>query len=339
LLPSDCGPEPPRGFRAASVSQFHERSESTRGQKGRSEAMSVFPRHLCALQTVHIHARVSPSQAHFALLQTAVRDPHDRIVFEDERQMSAAVPPGPREQPAERRLAEGLCETPPLLFVSQCLRGEEEARAELVGLLHDIGRSVHFYFWWTVPETAALGCYRVEITLWVDGQRFASRTARNDKFFVERLSLESCRSVQNGIAARIRNHSPEPARARLHEYAKGRDGVSARIRALDFGASAETEVFAETDRSVIVYAEDGGMLWLAADGDPSWIRDQTCAWMSGRHDTIIVSASRTGKSYTLKDTARAIWLGADGTARESQLRALGSDAFDALVTAGLLRKP
>jgi len=219
------------------------------------------------------------------------------------------------------------------------LREEDDRRAELVGLLHDIGRSIHWYVQWAVPEGAALGRYLVDLSTWSEGAQSQSATAAEDQFFVERLSLAACCSSGAGLVATVRNLSPQPVAARLHEYTR-RDGtIATRVRALHLPASAETDIVVESERAALAYAEDGDVLWLGRTDEPTYLRNPTCAWSTGRGDTVVLTARLTGKCYTLTAGGRAVWLAADGLTGESELRRLGSSAFDALVAAGLLKSP
>lgn len=259
-------------------------------------------------------------------------------MFEAERQLAASLPPAPCEQSAERRIAEGLCEAPPLLLVAQHLREDAESRARLVHLLQDIRHSVHWYWQWHAPQGAELGRYVVDTTAWVDGKGHGSRTAPLDQFFVERLSLASVERAGGLLIAQVRNDSAEPVSARVHEHHKQGQSVVARVRTIVLPGCATTEVRCECEQALLVYAEDNGVLWLHGDEDPIYVRDQTCAWMVSRDESIVVASRSSQRSFTLKGPARAIWAKADGLACRAELRALGGEAFDALVTAGLLRR-
>ena len=301
--------------------------------------MSVFPRHVSAGQSATIHLRVAVATTCFPLARVAVRDPNGVLTFEDTRQLSACVPAParapdlPREQPA----FEGISESLPLTLVAHHLREDADERAELVRLLTEMGHCTHCYWHWQVPPDAAAGCYRVELAVWLDGTPFASQTAANDLLFVEKLSLQAYEASSQGHVARVRNHSPEPTRARLHELSRGDGGWTAAVRVVELPGAASSEVTVKGDRGLLVYAEGAASLWLHAPDDTVYVRDPSCAWMAGRDESVVVTARIAQRSFTLKGPARAVWLQADGLARRSELERLGADALRSLVAAGILK--
>lgn len=299
--------------------------------------MSVFPRHVSAGQSATIHLRVSVATTCFPLARVAVRDPGGAIVFEDTRQLSACVPAKVPARTLERAPSEGISESLPLTLVAHHLREDADERVELMQLLTEIGHSTHCYWHWQVPPDAEPGCYRVELALWLDGNPYPSRTAENDLLFVEKLSLESCEALAEGYLARVRNHSPEATQARLHDFIRDDRGWTASVRAVDLPAGASSDVAVKGTAGLLVYAEGGANLWLHSPDDPFYMRDPSCAWMSGRDQSVVVTARLAQRSFTLTGAARAIWLQADGMARRSELERLGAGALRSLIAAGILR--
>lgn len=300
--------------------------------------MSLFPRHLRPGDPITIHLRLAPRATSFPLVQVRIIDPLGRSVFEETQQLAASLPEPDLEQPIERRLAEGLAEAPPLLFIAQYLRDDPAQRHALIQVLRDICSSLHWYRQWRVPEDAELGTYRVETATWVDGQMCPSPTAANDMFFVERLTVEGLETRADQAVATVRNHSREATGARLHEYAMRDRYVTANVRRVELAAAAVTEIPLATERAMLAYAEDQGRLWLHGDADPVVVRDPSCAFMPSRESSVVVTSGVSRKSFTLTGPAREIWLQAAGLSRRSELQALGSAAFEALQREGLLRE-
>ena len=98
----------------------------------------------------------------------------------------------------------------------------------LVRSLTGLGAGVHWYVHRAVPEGAALGRYRVEVEVWTDGE--CSRD--DDWFFVERLEPLGWAWAGERYLVTIRNPSPEPVPARLHELDRARSPQSLCIRPL-----------------------------------------------------------------------------------------------------------
>lgn len=299
--------------------------------------MSVFPRHVSVGQSATIHLRVRVATTCFPLARVGIRDPKGALIFEDTRQLPACVPAPATDSPPQRESHDGVSESLPLILVAHHLRQDADERAELVQLLTEMPHNTHSYWHWRVPPEAALGCHRIELAVWLDGHASASRTAASDLLFVEKLSLDSCEVLPHGQLARVRNHSPEPTRARLHEFTRDERGLRASVKVVDLPASASSEVLVEGERGLLVYAEGGASLWLHSAEDGVYVRDPTCAWMAGREGSVVVTARLANRSFTLTGAARAIWLQADGFSRRSDLERLGAGAFGSLLAAGILK--
>ncbi len=299
--------------------------------------MSLFPRHLRPGDMLTIHLRIAPRPTSFPLAQVTVVDPTGRSVFEHLEQLPASIPEPDFDAPVERQLADGLSESPPLLFVAQHLRHPDQ-RATLLRLLSELHRSIHWYLHFRVPDDAVLGTYRVDTACWVDGHKASSPTAADDKFFVERVTRVSFEMCGDRHVACVRNHSPDPTPARLHRYARHGNTLGAEVERIVLPGASVTELELSTDTAMLAYAEDQGRLWLHGDEDPVCVRDQSCAFMPSRNESVVVTSGLSNKSYTLTRGAREIWLQAIGDKRRSELRALDPCAFDALLRAGLLRE-
>ncbi len=300
--------------------------------------MSLFPRHLCPGQTLTIHLRLSPSPPCFPWASTVIRDPLGRVVFEAAHQERAWVPALEEASLSSTPLGGGLYESQPLLFVAEALRPDAARQTEIVRVLQDIGHARHSYCHWTVPADAPLGRYEIVISGWVNGHEHASPTAKDDHVFVERLSIESWERAPGGARATILNHSPEPTFVRVHELSRGKAGVTGIVRREHLPGGCATELRLGSERALLYYAEDAACLWLNAAQQPTWIRSQTCAWLHRGDGLVMVTSQTSRRSFSLRGSARAIWLAADGLASRAELEALGAEAFKSLVDAGLLRE-
>jgi hypothetical protein len=301
--------------------------------------MSIFPRHVVPGQATTIHLRVAVTSPCFPLARVSIRAPDGGVVFQDSRLLLGCLPAPATEcaPPGSQQCSEGMSESPPLLLLAQHLSADTGDCAELIAFLRGMAHSLHTYWHFRVPDDAALGCYPVELGVSVDGQLSSSATASNDRIFVERLELEDCAPASGGVSARIRNGSPHPVRARLHELSRGPAGLRANIQAIELPALATTTLRAGGERAFLSYAEGGGQLWLTAGGAGVVIRDPSCAWLRSKDERVVVTHRVSRRSFTLSGRPRDIWLRADGIAQRAELEALDATAFGALLGAGLLR--
>jgi hypothetical protein len=300
--------------------------------------MSIFPRHVCPGQTATIHLRVAIAIPCFPLAHVAIRDPHGTLMFEDTRPLLGCMPSARAlGAPTTGESRDGLCEISPLLLLAQHLRQDAEECVELMASLQDMAHSTHTYWQFRVPEDAALGCYTVELGMFVEGQASPSQTAASDRMFVERLTLERCDTTDEGVRALVCNHSPLATRARLLEYSRGINGLCSALRAVELPASSTIELQAAGERALLSYAEGNSAIWLTPERERTLIREPSCAWMMDASDRLIVTRRFAPRSFTLTGPARAIWQRADGVTRRAELEALDGRALRALLDAGLLR--
>jgi hypothetical protein len=300
--------------------------------------MSIFPRHVSPGQTATIHLRVAVAIPCFPLAYVAIRDPHGTLMFEDTRHLLGCVPAAREPSPTTAaEPCEGLREATPLLLLAQHLRQDAEERVELMTFLQDMAHSRHTYWQFCVPEDAALGCYTVELGVFIEGQMRPSLTAASDRVFVERLSLERCETTDQGVCALVRNHSPLTTHARLHEYSRGLSGLCSAVRVLELPPTSTSELHVAGERALLSYAEGNAALWLTPERERGLIREPSCAFMIDSSDRLVVTRRFAPRSFTLTGPARAIWQLADGVTRRADLEAVDGRALRALIDAGLLR--
>lgn len=189
-----------------------------------------------------------------------------------------------------------------------------------------------------VSPDAPLGCYRVRVENFVEGMLQYSETVENDFFFVEDLEVDSVeRSSDGGVAAWVRNRSPEPVPARLFEP----DPAQPRCfleRGVEFPADAVHRI--ETTGSVAFLSYAGCEVTAISPGDGTFcLRNQAFFARREDDDTMFVLDPRAERKRNLFLTGRApgLWHAAGGFNPRIEIRTPETaDVYDAMVEAEIL---
>jgi hypothetical protein len=198
-------------------------------------------------------------------------------------------------------------------------------------------RMTNIYEVFPVPDEAQLGCYRVKVENFADGNLIYSDTVETDFFFVERLELSKVTALNGSVHAMVRNESPEPVRAVVYELEAGSPDGAHSSREVILGPETETTVTVLSHSGFLAYADT--VLPLGPSDSPVCVRNQQFFWRPEDDATVFVLDPRCGykRDFFLSGRARDLWLAAGGTARRCDLRTGdAADLYDVMVEKELL---
>ena len=199
-------------------------------------------------------------------------------------------------------------------------------------------RMTNIYRVFEVPPGAPLGCYRVRVENFAEGDLRYSENVETDFFFVEDLTVEAIEPAAGGrLVSRIRNRSPEPVKARLHEPDPEEPGRFLE-REVEFPAGSLQALETGGGMAFLAYA-GCEMITLSPDQEGLCLRNQRFFARREDDETLFVLDPRAERkrNFFLTGRAKTLWEAASGFRPRSALRTEeNEDVYDAMVKAELL---
>jgi hypothetical protein len=310
--------------------------------------MSIFPKRTLPGQSVTIHWNFNTSSLTsehlFPLVRIGVKDPLGKLtmVFED----NLLVLPNPSiastdDNAPKDPYATHLHKNVPLLVLADYLTGRHK-REKLVEMLKGIHSARHYYFTFPIPPDAPAGKYTLLSEIYLDGIVNYSKTAEEDFFFVEKITLEAVATEEGGCVVSLLNHSSEPTPVKILEYVRTDGAMEARVRMLDFEPSQIHQVLVQAPNSFLLYNEEREVIPLQPTDSLRCLRNQQ--WISlpksGPNGQVtFVMNPQSEEAYELSGATQEIWLQANGLISRDAIRNEGNASeYDQMLKSGLIRE-
>lgn len=302
--------------------------------------MSIFPKRTVAGSAVTIHwnltlpADLGSAVCPYVRIGINLPDGKTHLLFEEHVLLlpSTAAPAPPALQQAGTY--QYLNKHTPLLVLAAYLAGKQP-REKLVEILTNIQNGRHYYFTWPVPPGALPGKYTLLSEMYLGGTLKHSGTAAEDFFYVEQLDITTHAAGE----AIIRNPGPEPVPAKLITYTAGQHQQLEMLEVMYIEAG-ESRTITTAGKSVfLVYNEERITIPLHTVQQPRAVRNQQHHALRKEEagEAVTYILPRAGEeAWRLTGVQQAIWEAADGMTGAAQLRTTDSNAYDELLTHGLI---
>ena len=281
--------------------------------------MSIFPKKTVPGKTVTIHWNFNTSKLKdthifpFVRIGVVAPDGTTTLLFEDH------VLALPAQQQYLRK-------STPLLILADYLSGSHCSKEELVTILENIQSGRHYYFTYPIAHDALPGKYTLLSEIHNNGQIKYSKTAADDFFWVEKLSIKHL--LANKVT--LINHSPEPVKVKLAEYYPDETPVKTEVSFYDLAGKEEKEIFFKSAASYIFYNEERMVIPLSSNA--AVLRNQQLLSLE-KENTTFVWNKATDETFELTEDRKDIWDKADGIITNTHFN---NNTYEAMLSQGLI---
>jgi hypothetical protein len=260
-------------------------------------------------------------------VRIGVRDPKGEVtmLFEKHVLSLPAIKASPVTEDAPKPLY--LNKNFPLLVVSEYLSGKY-SREKLVDILENIQSGRHFYFVYQVPMDAPLGRYELVSEVISGGEVRHSKTAQDDYFYIEEISLSQIRSSAHNIQATIVNHSPDPTPVKVIAYRATGQISPDDISAFELEGFEEREISLDSPYGFVSYNEEREVLPLQTG--PRIIRDPYFSDLVKEGKSYLMHRD-CEESFVLDGEIKKIWDFSDGLEEGKTLSGMNDGAFREMI--------
>ncbi|GGH73178.1 hypothetical protein HNQ91_003595 [Filimonas zeae] len=308
--------------------------------------MSIFPKRTVRNSTVTIHWNYNTSgltSRHiYPFVRIGVQAPDGTVTMLMEKHILALppvmLPPAEAGPVTQKNLY--LNKNTPLLVLADYLSGAH-SRETLVNILQHIQNGRHYYFTYTIPADAPLGKYTLLSELYNEGQVKYSKTAADDCFWVESVTVSNVVYEDGAGSALLQNQCPEPVPVRVVQYHPGHALLPQNVTAFELPARAKHTVSFASMPAFLLYNEERVCIPLVPQGEPVVLRNQQ--WISvskntGSEPAVYLMAREGDAAITLTGVCLQLWNAADGLTARHTLQRINGDAYDEMLLNGLLHE-
>jgi hypothetical protein len=310
--------------------------------------MSIFPKRTVPGKGVTIHWNFNTAHLKnthiFPFIKIGVKDPEGKITMLFEGNILALPHSADEsfEASASEPVLKYLNKNTPLLVLADYLSGPFKKEV-IVDILSAIQSGRHYYFHYSVSEDAPLGKYSLISEVHSNGEIRYSKTASDDFFFVEKLTLESIETKKGHYLASIQNSSSEKIPVKIMECLyNDKQELTTSIKVFEMPSNSLSAIEYNSPITFLLYNEEREMLSLAPGGSVFPIRNQQLLSLSKKEshqEVAYVVPANTDESYKLEGISYELWKKADGISpKEHNSDERYSEAYQELVENGLIQE-
>jgi len=303
--------------------------------------MSIFPKRTIPQSSVTIHWNFNVAHLKdihvFPWVRIGVKDPNGKItmLFEDHvlglpnfNQKSSTEENKPKLQ--------FLNKNTPLLMIAEYLEGQA-TKEKLLEILQNIQSGRHYYFTYQVPKDAPIGKYTLVSEVHSSGNIRHSKTAKDDFFFVEKISLKNCNLAEK--RAVIYNHSEEKTPIKIVSYYKDQqENKKIKVRVFEIFPKIDTEIDLLSDNDYLLYNEERETIPLTTSSNNYIIRNQEVLQLEKNNGQTFLFKNDKEEAYELATgQTKDLWNKADGLLPLDTLNKEETQQFMELHKEGLLK--
>ncbi len=302
--------------------------------------MSIFPKRSVPGDTVTIHWNFNTAHltdVHICpWVRIGVRDPDGEVTMLFEGHVLGL--PDPKDQPPDSSMPtlKYLNKNLPLMIIADYLSGRHK-RERLVEILQNIQSGRHYYFTYPVAKDAPLGKYTLISEVHSGGEIRYSKTAPDDFFLVEKVSLKSTDESGGKKNAIIVNHSPEKTPVKMVGCIPTVDGkLQTSVKAFEMEALEEKSIPLKAPMNFLLYNEERQVVPLE-EGSPDYlIRNQQVLELNKNDGSTYLMKKDKEEGYKCTEQTKALWLRSDGLLNKRHLSDQELEAYKELKADGLI---
>lgn len=229
----------------------------------------------------------------------------------------------------------------PLIMLASYLRGGAN-KEMLVDILTNIQNGRHFYFTYEVAQDGPLGKYVLLSEVHSEGQTWYSKTAKDDFFFIEKVSLTHTEVNAHGGTTCVVNHSPEPVSIRVCEYSYSESPAATKNLIHEIPGHGEKVIRFSSPATCILYNEERITLPVVNDGDKLVVRNQNLLQLPVKvfgENVTYAWNKQTDETFELEGAAKAVWEKANGLHTRQVIRTGEAvEIYDELLQKGMIKE-
>ncbi|ELR69396.1 hypothetical protein C900_05086 [Fulvivirga imtechensis AK7] len=301
--------------------------------------MSIFPKRSVPGGTVTIHWNFNTAHLKdvhiFPWVRIGVRDPKGKetMLFE-KHVLGLPDPVGPKKRYVKK--LKYLNKNLPLMIVADYLGGRQKTE-RLVEILQNIQSGRHYYFTYHVPEDAPAGKYTLISEVHSGGEVRYSKTAADDYFFIEKITLE--RIVEDASEAIVFNHSEERTPVKVigcHPLPEGK--MHTDVEVFEIPPLQETSIKMSAPVSYLAYNEERQIIPLQYGSSGYLLRNQCIPQAAKADGSIYLFKKDVEEAYALEEAHKLLWEKANGLINTASLSDNEKPLLDEMAAEGLIHK-
>lgn len=298
--------------------------------------MSIFPKRTLRGTAVTIHWNFNTSaitDVHVCpFVRIGVKDPNGKVTLLFEKHVMAL--PAVKDIPQDDEPAKPiyLNKNFPLLVVAEYLSGRY-SREKLIDILENIQAGRHFYFVYQVEDDAPLGKYTLVSEVISGGEIRHSKTAEDDFFFVENISITHRKANDNIVEATLVNHSPEATPVKVIGYHANGQLLAEHINAYELNGLETKSVRVNAPYAFVSYNEEREVLPLYTKSRV--VQNPYYLGLEKENRDFIIHRENES-AFILDKVTKQIWDYADGLEDENIMLKKGEPQFKEMLESGLI---
>ncbi|UII34538.1 hypothetical protein LVD17_12040 [Fulvivirga ulvae] len=301
--------------------------------------MSIFPKRSVPGSTVTIHWNFNTAHLKdvhvFPLVRIGVRDPKGKETLLFEKHV-LGLPDPVEPQNSDLKKLKYLNKNLPLMIVADYLSGQHKTE-KLVEILQNIQSGRHYYFTYHVPEDAPAGKYTLISEVHSGGEVRHSKTAADDFFFIEKVTLE--RIVESTSEAIVFNHSEERTPVKVigcHPLPEGK--MHAEVEVFEILPLQETTIKLNAPVNYLAYNEERQIIPLQSGPSGFLLRNQSVPQATKADGSVYLFKKDAEEAYALKEEHKLLWEKANGLINTTSLSDEEKLLLDGMAAEGLIRE-
>ncbi|CAM1334930.1 hypothetical protein [Tenacibaculum aestuariivivum] len=305
--------------------------------------MSIFPKRTIPGSTVTIHWNFNTSHlkgTHLCpFVKIGVKDPKGNITMLFKKHVIAFPTPNKDEKELESiKGPKYLNKNIPLLVIADYLKGSCK-REKLVEILTNIQSGRHYYFTYNIPKDAPLGKYSLISEIHNNGNVKYSKTALDDHFWVEKISLISLTEKGTKKTAIIHNNSKEPTPVKIVKTDIDLNGcMKTNITAFEMNPEETKHILIPKGKAFLLYNEERETLSLSEKSNNYIIRNQEILSISKKKELDCLLKKDDDEAFWLSPEAKDLWDKSDGLLNKDSLSKEEIDVFKEMYEQGLIKQ-
>lgn len=226
----------------------------------------------------------------------------------------------------------------PLLVIADYLQGPCK-REKLVEILTNIQSGRHYYFTYNVPKNGPLGKYTLISEIHNNGNIKYSKTALDDHFWVEEVSLISTTGKGAEKTALIHNHSKEPTPVKIVRTAIDLKGLMiTEIEAFEMNPEETKPILIPQGKVFLLYNEERETLNLTEETNSFLIRNQEILSINKKNGSDCLLKKDDDEAFWLSPEAKDLWDKSDGLLNKDSLSEKENDVLKEMQEQGLIKQ-
>lgn len=302
--------------------------------------MSIFPKRTIPGRTITIHWNFNISSlknAHiFPWVRLGVKDPNGNVTMLFEDHVLGLPNPVNDIAKQEEQSLKYLNKNVPLLVLADYLSGACK-RERLIEILKNIQSGRHYYFTYTIPNDGPLGKYTLVSEVHSSGEIKYSKTATDDFFFVEKITLDKIIESEEKKAI-IMNHSPEKTPIKIVECYQNKQGeLKTKVRVFKIESLQKTTIKLSSDKEFLLYNEEREVLPLT-NSSSYLLRNQQILEIHKKDGETYLLKKDKDEAYQLTAETKQLWEKSNGLFHKDEMSEIEKVIFKEMSSEELIQE-